>query len=105
VVKTYSPRGQTPILQLQDTKGYQYVCLASSISPSGKMFYQIRNNSFKGAAIIGYLKSLLATTERKVLLIWDNAAWHKAQEVKDFLKTELGKRLSAAKRAALFTGI
>lgn len=93
VVKTYSLRGQTPILKLQDTKGYQYVCLASSISASGKMFYQIRNNSFKGAGIIEYLKSLLATTERKILLIWDNATWHKAQEVKDFLKTELGKRL------------
>ena len=96
VVKTYSPRGQTPILELQDTKGYQYVCLASSISPSGKMFYQIRNNSFKGEGIIEYLKRLLATTERKILLIWDNATWHKSQEVKDFLKTELGKRLWVA---------
>lgn len=93
VVKTSSPRGQTPILKLQDTKGYQYVCLASSISPSGKMFYQIRENSFKGEGIIEYLKSLLATTERKILLIWDNATWHKSQGVKDFLKTELGKRL------------
>lgn len=93
VVKTYSPRGQTPLLRLQDTKGYQYVCLASSVSPSGAMFYQIRENSFKGAGIVEYLKSLLATTERKILLIWDNATWHKSQEVKDFLKTELGQRL------------
>lgn len=93
VVKTYSPRGQPPILKLQDTKGYQYLCLASSISPSGKMFYQIRENSFKGAGIIEYLILLLATTERKILLIWDNATWHKSPEVKDFLKTPLGQRL------------
>lgn len=93
IVKTYSPRGETPILPLQDTKGHQYVCIASAISESGKMFYQIRDNSFKGDGIIGFLSDLLAFTCRKVLLIWDNASWHKSQEIKDFLKTDLGKRL------------
>lgn len=96
VVKTYSPRGETPILPLHDTKGYQYVCIASSISVEGKLFYQIRDNSFKGEGIIEYLKSLLDTTIGKMLLIWDNASWHKSQEVKDFLNTELGKRLWVA---------
>jgi transposase len=96
VVKTYSPRGKTPILALHDTKGYQYVCIASSISEAGKLFYQIRDNSFKGEGIIEYLKSLLATTHRKILLIWDNAKWHKSQNVIDFLNTELGKRLWVA---------
>jgi transposase len=96
VVKTYSPRGKTPVLALYDTKGYQYVCIASSISEQGKLFYQIRDNSFKGDGIIDYLKSLLATTKRKILLIWDNAPWHKAQNVIDFLNTELGRRLWVA---------
>jgi transposase len=96
VIKTYSPRGQTPILALYDTKGYQYVCLASSISECGKMFFQIRDNSFKGEGIIQYLKDLLASTNKKILLIWDNATWHKSQEVKDFLNTEEGKRLWVA---------
>ena len=96
VIKTYSLRGKTPILALHDTKGYQYVCLASSISVSGKMFFRIRDNSFKGEGIIQYLKDLLASTKRKILLIWDNAPWHKSQEVKDFLNTEEGKRLWVA---------
>ena len=96
VIKTYSPRGKTPILTFNDTKGYQYVCIASSISVEGKLFYQIRDNSFKGSGIIDYLKSLLASTSRKILLIWDNATWHSSQEVKDFLNTELGQRLWVA---------
>ena len=96
IVKTYSPRGVTPILQLQDTKGYQYVCIASAICESGKMFYQIRDDSFKGEGIIGFLTDLLAFACRKVLLIWDNASWHKSEEIKDFLKTDLGKRLWVA---------
>ncbi|MFN0124338.1 MAG: IS630 family transposase [Blastocatellia bacterium] len=96
VIKTYSPRGQTPVLPLYDTKGYQYVCLASSISEAGHLFYQIRENSFKGEGIIEYLKSLLASTPRKILLIWDNATWHKSQEVKDFLRCPQGQRLWVA---------
>jgi transposase len=96
IVKTYSPRGKTPILALQDTKGYQYVCLASSINEAGEMFFQIRDNSFKGEGIINYVKALLDTTPSKILLIWDNASWHKSQEVIDFLNTEQGKRLWVA---------
>lgn len=96
VIKTYSPRGKTPILTFNDTKGYQYVCIASSISVEGKLFYQIRDNSFKGSGIIEYLKCLLASTNSKILLIWDNATWHSSQEVKDFLNTELGQRLWVA---------
>jgi transposase len=83
-------------LALNDTKGYQYVCVASSISEEGKLFYQMRDNSFKGDGIIEYLKSLLATTDKKILLIWDNATWHKSQNVIDFLNTKLGKRLWVA---------
>jgi transposase len=96
IVKTYSPRGETPVLGLYDTKGYQYVCIASSINTSGKMFFQIREKSFKGDAIIEYLKNLLDTTTKKILLIWDNASWHKSEEVKTFLNTEEGKRLWVA---------
>ena len=96
IVKTYSLRGKTPTLALNDTKGYQYVCVASSMSAAGKLFFQIRNNSFKGAGIIEYLSALLKTTLKKILLIWDNASWHKSQEVKDFLNSDEGKRLWVA---------
>jgi transposase len=100
VVKTYAPKGKTPVLALNDTKGYQYVCLASSISPEGKMYYEMRNKGFKGAEIVEYLKGLLQTTERKIMLIWDNATWHKSQEVKDFLISEVGQRLWVANTPA-----
>jgi transposase len=96
VVKSYAPRGETPVLALHDTKGYQYVCLASSISPDGEMYYEMRDKGFKGEEIVEYLRRLLETTIRKILLIWDNASWHKCQEVKDFLVTEEGKRLWVA---------
>lgn len=100
VVKTYAPIGKTPTLPLHDTKGYQYVCVASSISPEGQMYYQIRNKGFKGEQIVAYLKALLQTTHRKIMLIWDNASWHKAAEVKEFLKTKEAERLWLANTPA-----
>ena len=100
MVTTYAPKGKTPVLALNDTKGYQYVCVASSISPEGKMYYETQNKGFKGAEIVEYLKGLLQTTERKIMLIWDNATWHKSQEVKDFLKSEIGQRLWVANTPA-----
>ena len=93
ITTTYSPKGKTPVLSLQDTKGYQYVCLASSINENGEMFFQIRENSFRGEGIILYLKALLEKVAGKILLIWDNAPWHKAQIVKDFLNTPEGERI------------
>lgn len=96
VIKTYNPRGKTPVIEMYDTKGRQYVCIASSISVLGKMFFEIRERSFKGEGIIQYLKNLLAATSKKILLIWDNATWHKSEEVKTFLNTEEGKRVWVA---------
>lgn len=96
IVKTYAPKGQTPILELHDTKGYQYVCIASSISADGKMFFDVRESSFKGSGIVDYLKKLLESTTRKILLIGDNASWHKSEETIDFLNSEIGKRLWVA---------
>jgi transposase len=96
VVKTYAPKGKTPVLALYDTKGYQHVCIASSISANGKMFFDIRENSFKGNGIIDYLIKLLESTTRKILLIWDNATWHKSEETIAFLNSEIGKRLWVA---------
>lgn len=93
VVKTYGPRGETPILSSNDTKGHQYVCLASSINAAGKMFFQVREKAFKGEILVDYIKKILATTKRKIMIIWDNAPAHKSKEIKAFLNTTLGKRV------------
>lgn len=93
IVSTYAPKGETPVLSLYDTKGYQYVCIAGSICETGDMFFHIRNTSFKGDGIVTYLKELLKSTSRKIMLIWDNASWHKSAETIAFLRSEEGKRL------------
>lgn len=97
MVPTYAPKGKTPVLPLFDTKGYQHVCVASSISTTGDMFFRIRDSSFKGEGIVNYLKELLAHTSEKILLIWDNASWHKSDETSAFLRSKAGERLWVAR--------
>ena len=97
VVCTYAPKGQTPVLALHDTKGYQHVCLASSICATGELFFRIRDTSFKGEGIVAYLKELLAGTARKIRLIGDNASWHQSAETPAFLRSQEGRRLWVAR--------
>ena len=97
VVHTYAPKGKTPVLTLFDTKGYQHVCIASSICETGDLFFSVRDSSFKGEGIVQYLKELLAHTTQKILLIWDNASWHKSEETIAFLRSKEGERLWVAR--------
>ena len=97
MVHTYAPKGKTPVLALFDTKGYQHVCIASSICETGDLFFRIRDSSCKGDGIVHYLKELLAHTSRKILLIWDNASWHKSDETIAFLRSKEGERLWVAR--------
>ena len=97
MVHTYAPKGKTPVLALFDTKGYQHVCIASSICATGDLFFSIRDSSFKGEGIVTYRKELLAHTTQKILLIWDNASWHKSEETVAFLRSKEGKRLWVAR--------
>jgi len=59
----------------------------------GKLVTQIREEAFKGAAIVGFLQHLLRQIQGKVILIWDGATIHRCREVKDFLKDGGAKRL------------
>ena len=85
------------MLALFDTKGYQHVCIASSICETGDLFFSIQDFSFKGDGIVNYLKELLAHTSRKILLVWDNASWHKSDETIAFLRSKEGERLWVAR--------
>jgi len=46
---------------------------------------------------VTYLKELLAHTTQKILLIWDNASWHKSEETIAFLRSKEGERLWVAR--------
>lgn len=82
-VRTYAPRGQTPILRVPLT--WDHLSVISAITPDGRLFMMIQPIAFKGAAIVRFLNHLLRHLGGKLLVIWDGLPAHRGQAVKDFL--------------------
>lgn len=91
VVRTWARVGQTPVLRTP-TK-YEHLSVASAITADGRLIMQMRQRSFTGAAIVGFLKHLLGQIPGKIVLLWDGATIHRCAQVKAFLKAGAAKRL------------
>lgn len=91
MVRTYAPRGATPILQAPLTR--DHLSVISGITSAGRLLMQVQEQPFRGPTCVDFLRHLLRHIDGKLLVIWDGAPIHRSQPVKDFLATELGKRV------------
>ena len=83
VVRTWAPRGQTPVLHAVLTR--DHLSVIGGITPAGQLLLQIRDRSLRGPDVVRFLQHLLRHILGKLLVIWDGAPIHRAQVVKDFL--------------------
>lgn len=83
VVKTWAPRGETPVLHEHLSKAH--LSLISAVSPNGKAYYKIQRASFDSAAVIRFLDALHEWIPGKLLVLWDGAPIHHSQEIQDYL--------------------
>ena len=90
-VRTWAPRGQTPILRVPLTR--DHLSVISAITLEGRLFLQVRKNNYDGEAVVGFLRVLLRKIAGKLLVIWDGSPIHHGQAVKDFLSAGATKRL------------
>lgn len=90
-VRTWAPRGQTPVLRVKLSR--DHLSTISGITLDGRLFLQVRRQSYDGEAIVGFLRVLLRKIAGKIILIWDQAPIHRGKEVKAFLKRGAAKRL------------
>ncbi len=91
VVRTYAPRGQTPILRVPLTR--DHLSAISAITPQGKLFMRVQDDPFKGPAIVRFLRHLLGHIPGKLLIIWDGLSAHHGKVVKAFLSAGAARRL------------
>lgn len=90
-VRTYAPRGQTPILRVP--LSWDHLSVISAITPDGHLFSMTQTVAFKGPAIVRFLQHLLRHINGKLLIIWDGLPAHRGQAVKDFLRQGAAKRI------------
>jgi transposase len=89
VVRTYAPRGQTPVLRVPLTR--EHLSVISGITAQGQLLVQMQDRAFKGVAVVRFLKHLLGHLGRKLLIIWDGAPIHHDQFVTAFVAAARGQ--------------
>jgi transposase len=90
-VDTWAPRGQTPILKVKLTR--DHLSAISGITLDGRLFMQIRQDSYDAEGVIGFLKILLRKMKGKILIVWDGSPIHRNKKIQAFLKAGGAKRL------------
>jgi transposase len=90
-VRTYAPRGQTPILRVKLTR--DHLSAIGGITPEGRLYMQMQDAAYTAQDVVRFLRLLMRRISGKLLVIWDGAPIHRAKVIKDFLKRGAAKRL------------
>ncbi len=83
VVKTYAPRGQTPVLHEWNSR--DHLSVMGAVTPEGKIFTLVRQKPLHGLHTIEFLAHLLRLTGKRLLVILDRSPIHRRAEVKEFV--------------------
>jgi transposase len=90
-VRTYTPRGQTPVLRVKLTR--DHLSAISAITPDGRLFMQVQDHAYRAEDVVRFLRLLLRKIQGKLLVIWDGAPIHRGKVIKAFLARGAAKRL------------
>ena len=91
VVKTWSPKGQTPVIQSKLTR--HHLSVISAVTPEGELFLQMQEESFDSEAVIGFLDALQTQIEGNFVIVWDGATIHRSIKLKEYLANGAAKRI------------
>ena len=91
LVRTYAPRGQTPILRAP--LKWEHLSVMAALTPAGKLYTWIQARSVKGRDIVRFLRHLLQQIPGKLLLVWDGLPAHRSRAVKEFLVHAAAERI------------
>ena len=91
MVYTWAPKGETPVLKVSLNRDHYSVI--SAISLAGELYLSMQKQAFDSAAVIRFLKELLAQITGKLLIIWDGASIHRSKPLRKFLSEGAAKRI------------
>jgi transposase len=94
VVRTYAPKGQTPVIRQKVTR--DHLSVMGGMTPAGKVYTLARQESLNGMHSIEFLKHLLQVAGERLLVIWDGSPIHRRVAVKEYVAGTRGRiRLEA----------
>ena len=83
-VRTWAPRGQTPVLQYH----FNWHQLSVMAGLSFRRFYfRLFPGTIRGPQVIEFLKALRTQLRRPLLVLWDGLPAHRSRLVRDYLES------------------
>ena len=83
LVRTYAPRGETPVLSSFQT--YDHLSIMSGVTMGGKLYTLVRDAALTSLEGVVFLKHVRRETKSKLLVIWDGSPIHR-REVTTFMQ-------------------
>jgi transposase len=89
LVRTYAPRGQTPVIDEWQTR--DHLSVMGGLTPDGRVYVLVRRESLNGLHTVEFLGHLVRHVGRRLLVIWDGSMIHRRAAVKGFLGSAVGR--------------
>ena len=89
VVRTYGPKGRTPVLDEWQT--HDHLSVMGGLTLQGQGYWLVRPDSLNGLHSIEFLIHLGRMAGDRLLVIWDGSPIHRRAEVKEFVADMRGK--------------
>jgi transposase len=84
-----------------DSTAQAVCCHGLKLEKTGGMFLRFVEGQAKSATTIGYLEwvseKLAGSGEKVLVMVWDNASWHRSKMVREWLKSHNQKARAAQK--------
>lgn len=98
MVRTFAPRGQTPVLREQWTN--DHLSAISGVTPAGKLSMMVQDKAYTSTDVVRFLRHVHRHIRGKVLVLWDGAPIHRSRVIKDFLASGAARWLQVERLPA-----
>jgi transposase len=88
-VKTYAPRGLTPVLEEWQTR--DHLAVIGGVTPAGQVYVLMREKALTGVEVITFLHHVQRHAGERLLVIWDGSPIHRRAAVTEFLNSGAGR--------------
>lgn len=91
VVRTYAPRGQTPILE--EYLSRDHLSVIGAVTLEGKFVLKIYDHPISSVEVIEFLDLLQRYFSGLLTVIWDGSPTHRSKAIHEYLSNGAAKRI------------
>jgi transposase len=85
VVKTYGPKGKTPVIDKWLSR--DHLSVMGGFTPAGKLYTLVRPEPLTSAHSVAFMEHLRRQSGKRLLVIWDSSPIHRWGAVREYLSS------------------